>query len=61
MEQAANRVGVSVRTVERYVDAGKLDAHKLPSGRRRVRVGDVDGLLRPVRRPAGGAAKVGSK
>lgn len=52
MVQAATRVGVSVRTVERYIDAGKLDAHKLPSGRRRVRVGDVDNLLRPVRRAA---------
>lgn len=49
MSQAANRVGVSVRTVQRYADAGKLELHSLPSGRRRVRVGDVDALLRPVR------------
>lgn len=49
MSQAATRVGVSVRTVQRYADAGKLELHSLPSGRRRVRVGDVDALLRPVR------------
>lgn len=49
MNQAATRVGVSVRTVERYIESNRLDVHKLPSGRRRVRVGDVDALLRPVR------------
>lgn len=50
MAQAATRVGVSIRTVERYVDAGKLELHAFESGRVRVRVGDVDGLLKPVRR-----------
>lgn len=49
MAQAATRVGVSLRTVERYAATDRLDVHKLPSGQRRVRVGDVDALLRPVR------------
>lgn len=61
MAEAATRVAVSLRTVERYVEGGKLEAHSLPSGRLRVRRKDVDALLTPVHRPARTDVGTGTK
>lgn len=50
--QAAARLGVSVRTIENYIDQELLPAYKLPTGVRRFRVEDVDALLTPVKASA---------
>lgn len=44
-QQAANYLGVSVRTLDRYVDAGKIRPFRLPSGHRRFRLADLEQLL----------------
>ena len=41
----ASRLGVSVPTVQRWVDAGHLKAWKTPGGHRRFREADVVALL----------------
>lgn len=38
---AAQRLGVSARTIRRYIDTGKLAADRLPSGHYRVREADL--------------------
>jgi excisionase family DNA binding protein len=43
-EDVAERLGVSVRTVERYVEAGDLEG-ELSRGRLRIRERDVDRLV----------------
>jgi excisionase family DNA binding protein len=50
IEQAAKRLQVSVRTVERMVAAGRLTEHRpLPnSSTRRYHVEDVDGAMIPA-------------
>lgn len=42
--QAAAALGVSPQTIVNYVQAGKLDAHRLPSGHRRISRESVDRL-----------------
>lgn len=51
IEQAAERLQVSVRTVERMVAAGELTERRPPyagSRARRYRVEDVDAAMQPV-------------
>ncbi len=44
IREAAQRLGVHENTVRRYVDRGLLKADRLPSGVRRIRRDDVEGL-----------------
>lgn len=43
--EAARLVGVSRSTIDRYINEGKLQAKRLPSGHRRVRREDALRLL----------------
>lgn len=40
-KEAAELIGVSTRTLARYVEAGKVPFTTLPSGHRRYRVADL--------------------
>ena len=44
--QVAELLGVSRSTVVRYIEAGMLDARRLPGGHWRIRRGDAEKLLR---------------
>jgi len=44
--QAAELLGVSRSTVVRYIEAGTLDARRLPGGHWRIRRNDAEKLLR---------------
>jgi excisionase family DNA binding protein len=44
--EAAERVGLSTRTLERYVKAGDLKAALTVGGHRRYRASDIDALLK---------------
>jgi excisionase family DNA binding protein len=48
MKDAAARTGYTVRTLERYIDCGRLLAYKGPGGHLRLKSTDVDGLFTPV-------------
>jgi excisionase family DNA binding protein len=48
--QAAERLRVNVRTVDRWVQRGMLARYETPSGRARFKAEDVDMLARPRRR-----------
>jgi len=50
-------LGVSVDTVRRWIDSGRLEAERTPTGQRRVRLGPLGDLLAERRRSgdAGGA------
>lgn len=52
--EAAEALQVSVRTVERYITDGKLDAYKTHTGRVAITQESIDALLTLV--PIGGAA-----
>lgn len=52
LQEAADRCDVSYRTIRRYVANGRLNAVRVGPRILKVRVEDVDNLLRPV----GGAA-----
>jgi len=54
IDGAAAYLGVSVRTVRRYLATGKLQAHRLSGRGLRFRREDLDAYLRPVT-PRGGA------
>lgn len=43
--QAAELLGVSRSTVVRYIEAGTLDARRLPGGHWRIRRSDAEELL----------------
>jgi len=45
MNDAAARTGYTVRTLERYIAAGRLPAYKGPGGHLRLKSTDVDGLF----------------
>jgi len=46
--EAAARLGISVRTLQRYTKQGRLASSRLPSGVSRFRRSDVEALLQPV-------------
>lgn len=55
IREAADRAGVSGRTVKRWIGAGLLPYERLPSpiegkGHLRVRLGDIEALLRGISR-----------
>lgn len=54
--EVAERLRVSVATVNRYAREGDLIAITLPGGQRRYRLEDVDRLLTPAASPEDGAA-----
>ncbi|HYN69090.1 MAG TPA: TOBE domain-containing protein [Candidatus Eisenbacteria bacterium] len=56
--RAAEMLGVSVDTVRRWVDAGRLAASRSEAGQRRVRLADVSHLI-AERREAGDAGQRG--
>jgi excisionase family DNA binding protein len=61
--EAADRLGVSLRTVQLWAEAGLLRAWKTPGGHRRILLASVDELLRrrageTSRRPPGGNYQV---
>ncbi len=47
--EAARLLGVSLTTISRYVDAGQLQAQRLPSGQRRILRASVERLQRKGR------------
>lgn len=55
----AERLGVSVPTVQRWVDAGHLKAWKTPGGHRRIDADSAEALFRTQRLPADEAAPIG--
>lgn len=61
--EAADRLGVSLRTVQLWSEAGLLRAWKTPGGHRRIHTSSVDELLQrrtgvTARRPPGGQYEV---
>jgi excisionase family DNA binding protein len=61
--EAADRLGVSLRTVQLWSEAGLLRAWKTPGGHRRILTASIDELLKRrggvgARRPAGGDYQV---
>lgn len=44
--QAAKLLGVSVRTIQQWVDAGKLDAWVSPGGHRKIKQTSVEDMMR---------------
>lgn len=46
IRDAAAQLGVSVATLRRWADAGKVPAARMPSGHRRFRAADVAKLRR---------------
>lgn len=53
--QAARRLQVSIDTIRRWGEAGRLPMSKTPTGSRRFRRADVDAILKPVKTEAGSA------
>lgn len=45
VEQAAQRVGMSAKTIRRWIDAGRLPAYRAGATAVRVRPADVDACL----------------
>jgi len=61
--EAADRLGVSLRTVQLWSEAGLLRAWKTPGGHRRILTTSIDALLQRrtgvgTRRPSGGSYQV---
>ena len=48
LQQAALRVGVSVDTLRRRIRAGKLPAYRFGERLIKIRVEDLDNLVRPI-------------
>lgn len=48
LEEAAERTRWSLRTIKRYIEAGRLQAYRGPGRSVRVRSDDVDALFVPV-------------
>lgn len=51
MTEAAERTRYTVRTLERYIEVGRLPAYRGPGGHLRLKSTDVDGLFTPVGAP----------
>jgi excisionase family DNA binding protein len=58
--QLAERLDVSVQSVQRWVDAGRLKAWKTPSGHRKIDAASADALIETMRSAIGGTAAVES-
>jgi excisionase family DNA binding protein len=61
--EAADRLGVSLRTVQLWSEAGLLRAWKTPGGHRRILTSSIDALLKRrqgvgARRPPGGSYQI---
>ncbi|PBC54901.1 excisionase family DNA-binding protein [Rhodococcus sp. ACPA1] len=50
--EAAERAGLSVLTIRRYIASGRLTAHRLGAKLIRVNLDELDELLQPVSPPA---------
>jgi excisionase family DNA binding protein len=44
--EVAGILHVHIRTVHRWIEAGKLKAVRMPNGRYRIRAADADAMLR---------------
>jgi excisionase family DNA binding protein len=53
----AERLGVSIPTVQRWVDAGHINAWKTPGGHRRIAADSADALIASQQRQSNGAAE----
>lgn len=51
---AAESLGVSIRTIERYIEAGRLEAYKTHTGRVLITTESIEKLAEPT--PIGRAA-----
>lgn len=58
LPRAALILDLSERAVRRYIAAGKLPAYKLGNRHVRIKLADLDALMRPI--PAGGQDYVGA-
>lgn len=47
-QQAADHLGITDRTLRRYIARGQLPAYRMGNRVIRVRLGDVEALLRPI-------------
>jgi len=56
--EAADLLGVSVDTVRRWSDSGKLRSHRDARNRRRVSAGEVERLSRTPRRHQGSLRRI---
>lgn len=54
--QLAEVLGVSVQSVQRWADAGRLKAWKTPSGHRKIDAASAQALIEAMRSASGGAA-----
>jgi excisionase family DNA binding protein len=48
VKEAANHIGLSVRTIRRYISTGRLDANRLGPRRLEVDLNEVDKLRKPI-------------
>ena len=61
LSEAATMLGVSLNTLRRWSDTGKLVCYRSPGGHRRYRRGDVEALLRAQSgegRPGGATSRL---
>lgn len=56
-KQLADKLGVSVQTIQRWVDAGQLKAWKTLGGHRKIEAASADALIRSMRATADGEPK----
>lgn len=47
ISEAAKRLGVSVRTIQRWADAGKIKLLRSPTGRLYISESEIAGAIRP--------------
>jgi excisionase family DNA binding protein len=59
--EAARRIGVGPTTVQRWIDAGLIPAHRTPGGHRRVRPADLHEFARRRGLPVRGAGAPGAR
>jgi excisionase family DNA binding protein len=52
-KQLADKLGVSVQTVQRWADAGQVKAWKTPGGHRKIDAASADALIQSMRAAAG--------
>jgi excisionase family DNA binding protein len=59
--EAAELLGISLQTVQRWMDRGHLRGWRTPGGHRRVEIASVHDLLATARQAEGGTASVNGK